>query len=102
MRVVGPRVVSAPAPMSSPSSESRLVTFAPRAVADIEDIFIAGLETWGVEQALSYDAALQQTVATLATFPHLGRERAELPAGHRSVVVQSHVIVYEVITNPPT
>jgi len=65
---------------------------------DVEDVYLDGLERWGREKAAAYDAALHRAISRLRTFPRLGRVRSDLPREYRTIVVEAHVVVYEVVT----
>jgi toxin ParE1/3/4 len=76
------------------SSRNPTPIVSPRAEQDIEDIVLRSLLTWGPEQARAYEEALERAIEDLGIYPHLGRERPELPATYRSYPVKEHVIYY--------
>jgi toxin ParE1/3/4 len=77
-------------------SHSRQVIYAPRALADRENIQHLGIELWGEDRALMYIADLDRLCAGLGDFPLLGRSRDEVRPGLRSLAVGEHVAYYRV------
>ncbi len=80
--------------MSSPR-EPRSIVFAPRALVDLQDIFIHGVATWGELQARNYDATLREAIQKLIDFPELGRARSDVGHECRSLLVGEHIVFYE-------
>jgi toxin ParE1/3/4 len=80
-------------PMSS-RSLPRVVS--PRAQEDIEDILLFSARTWGNEQAVAYEAVIDQTLRQLAAFPGLGRRQDDVVPGCRSYSVERHVVYYRI------
>lgn len=73
-------------------SEFRLTL---RAEADLLDIFLFGLETFGLAQAERYKLGLERCFALLADNPKLGRAADAVAPGLRRHEYESHVILYE-------
>ncbi|MCW2283424.1 toxin ParE1/3/4 [Rhodoblastus acidophilus] len=73
------------------SSSYRL---APRALADLDDIWRFSAENWGLEQADRYLDTLVSMFETIAEMPTLARERREFKPPVRIHVHESHLIVY--------
>jgi toxin ParE1/3/4 len=73
------------------------VSIAPAADADIDSHILYGIETFGSEQAWSYQDKLYSMFDMLARFPGMGRLVAStLHPGCRIFGFGSHVIVYTV------
>ncbi|MGH2530689.1 MAG: type II toxin-antitoxin system RelE/ParE family toxin [Thermomicrobiales bacterium] len=73
---------------------SRRLRLTQEARDDLRDLLQYTLETWGRKQRDSYRALVLRTLRDLATFPGLGRKRAELGADLRSFPVGQHVVIY--------
>lgn len=71
---------------------------APRAVADLDDIWIyVARESGSIDLANHFVDSITEHFYALARFPYLGRMREEdLGPGHRSLAVGEYVIVYRV------
>jgi len=82
--------------MSANNSE---VILSKRAVADLQNIHANCIEHWGSDYADDYLARLYEKLALLRSNPLLGRERAELRRGLRSLPVERHVIFYNFIVS---
>lgn len=74
-----------------PRGEPRLTA---RARQDIRAILRSSLKRFGPDQQEEYADRLEQALARIAEFPHLGRERDDLGAGQRTQPVAEPVIVY--------
>jgi toxin ParE1/3/4 len=72
------------------------LTLAPEAQADIEDILLYTLQTWGEEQQDKYAAALDKGFSLLQEDPEIGRGRPELYRGCRSYRIREHIVYYAV------
>lgn len=64
---------------------------------DLEDIFDYTVEQFGLEQAVIYVSEFEAAFEGLAVNSKLGRERAEIRKGLRSLVKGSHVIFYRIV-----
>jgi toxin ParE1/3/4 len=73
------------------------VNFSPEAWDDLEDIALYSELTWGEEQKDHYLAALDRALLRLGDFPQLGRVRDDLRPGYRSLHIEQHVAIYEVL-----
>jgi len=51
---------------------------------------------WGEQQAARYHAEIEQALASLSHYPHLGRRKDDLRGGLRSFRVGEHGILYRV------
>ncbi len=69
-------------------------TLAPQAEQDLLDIFLTGLEHWGLAQAEQYAEELHDCFNLLAEQPGMGITRTELQGNPQSFVKGSHVIFY--------
>lgn len=78
------------------SSHRLPVIVSSRAQADYEDILAYSERTWGEDQALAYEAAIDRALDDVGSFPQIGRARDDLSPGYRSFPVEQHVIYYSV------
>jgi toxin ParE1/3/4 len=67
-----------------------------RAEADVIEIYLNGVERFGVEHAEAYHAALERTFELVARHPRLAQERTEIVPAVRIHPSGAHVIVYTV------
>lgn len=65
---------------------------APRAQADIEEIWDYTEEHWGLRQAALYTKELQKAIETIARDPRSGRACDDVRPGYRRFSVGAHVI----------
>ena len=65
-----------------------------KAEDDIIEIYVAGVEMFGVDQAERYHDALERTFDFLSDFPFAGAERPELRDSSRVHPYKSHIIIY--------
>ena len=65
-----------------------------KAEDDVIQIYLAGVETFGVDQAERYHEGLERTFALLADFPQAAPERLELGGAPRVHPYKSHIIIY--------
>ena len=63
------------------------VTLRPGAQQDLEDIWLYTYKKWGLEQAESYDGALNDQFKGLAWNPNLGRRCDYICDGYRRLEV---------------
>jgi toxin ParE1/3/4 len=68
--------------------------FAPRAVADLQEIVRYTKQTWGVAQAQRYREELELALQQLALAPGMGRARERIGPRLRSFRVVEHVAFY--------
>lgn len=66
-----------------------------RAEADLLEIYIYGIETFGEAQAERYHQDMTACFELLATQPKMGREAKSIALGVRRHEHASHVILYE-------
>ncbi len=78
------------------SGEAPQYRLAPRALADLDDIWRYSAETWSIEQADRYVDELVRMFETIAAMPTLARERGEFTPPVRIHVHQSQLIVYTI------
>ncbi len=64
------------------------------AEADLIDIFLSGVEAFGVKQAEIYQDKIDHSIAIIGDNPDLARLRTEITPPVRIHPVGSHVIVY--------
>src|SRR5690242_6688695 len=79
------------------SGHSLPVALSRRAQRDIRLILARTREEWGEEQEARYAEALRRALLTLSDFPESGRAREELGPGYRSLVVERHIIFYQIL-----
>jgi toxin ParE1/3/4 len=75
-------------------AEPGLYRLTPRALADLEDIWRHGVQTWSITQAERYLDSLLGTLSMIAAFPTLARERSELTPPVRIHPHEAHLIIY--------
>ena len=64
---------------------------------DLDEIYVYGALTYGLNQAESYMAGLRRLLASLADNPFIGRERDEVRPPIRLFPYQAHHVFYDVI-----
>jgi toxin ParE1/3/4 len=74
----------------------RPVVYAPRALADREDIQHAGIEVWGEIRAHAYVAEIDRACARIGDFPSIGKMRDDIRPGIRMFPVEEHVVYYRI------
>jgi len=72
------------------------VNLHPKARSDLEDIWLYGLNEWGVNQADSYLHDLNKTFLLIAGNPFIARENTEFNPPIRIHPHRSHKIVYRI------
>lgn len=77
--------------LSADAARHRL---APRAIADLDDIWRYSAERWSLERADRYIDEMVRAFELVASIPTLARERPEFKPPVRIHAHQSHVIVY--------
>lgn len=70
--------------------------FSPDAQADIDRIWEATLDKWGVDQAENYMRVLQSATLTMGENPEVGRDCSEIRERYRKYPVGSHVMFYKI------
>ncbi len=75
-------------------AERREYLLAPRALADLDDIWRFSAEKWSIEQADRYIDDLAQMFETIAAMPTLARERSEFKPPVRIHIHERRLIVY--------
>ena len=76
------------------SARKPVIRFTLEADDDFESISLFTWQTWGEEQAATYEAAIAKTLELLREHPQAGRPRDELFPGCRSIQAEQHVIYY--------
>ena len=71
--------------------------FAPQADRDFDELFLWILIDTGPNAADGFARRIDRAVRNLAQFPEMGRVRAEIPGGPRSLSVNPWVIFYELM-----
>ncbi|MEP5732214.1 MAG: type II toxin-antitoxin system RelE/ParE family toxin [Sulfitobacter sp.] len=70
-----------------------------RAQTDLIDIYLYGVERFGLRQAEGYQDKIEQVIALIAANPELARLREEITPPVRIHPVEAHIIVYLVDDN---
>lgn len=68
----------------------------PKALADLEEIWLYSAETWSVEQADRYVDDLERVFELLVAIPAMTRERVEFDPPVRIHAHGNHLIVYTI------
>lgn len=76
------------------SGKSERYRLAPRAIADLDDIWRFTAETWSIAQADRYVDDLVRVFETIAVMPSLARERSEFNPPVRIHTHEKHLVVY--------
>jgi toxin ParE1/3/4 len=71
------------------------IVFSPKAKTDLKEIYQYTLSAWGQKQATVYLDKIEEAVLKLLKFPKSGVERNDIKAGYRSLIVEKHIIFYE-------
>jgi len=61
---------------------------------DLLDIFLKGIEDFGVKKAQQYSLEMDKAFNLLADYPNMGKSRDELFPGALSFSVGSHIVFY--------
>jgi toxin ParE1/3/4 len=69
-------------------------TLSKRAKADLEAIWLYGLETWSLEQAEHYASGLYEKFDFLSQWPKAGRQANRIREHYFRFEYQSHTIFY--------
>lgn len=78
------------------SGKSARYRLAPRALADLDDIWRFSAEAWSVDQADKHIDELVRVLELIATMPTLAGERSEFEPPVRIHTYQSHLVVYTI------
>ena len=70
------------------------VRFTEQAIADLEDIFVYTIETFGELQAERYKASLERVCRRIADDPRLGRPIAGASRSFFHYPCESHIVFY--------
>ena len=65
--------------------------------ADLEEIFDYTEQEYGIDQAVHYVSAFEDTFEQLVESPRIGRNRKEIRIGLRSMLKDQHVVFYRVL-----
>lgn len=68
-----------------------------KAAGDLENLYVFGVDTFGIDRAERYVAGLLETLAFLSDNPRAPRVRPSLGASTRSHPYRSHLIFYREI-----
>ncbi len=63
---------------------------------DLLDIFLKGIENFGVKKAQQYSLEMEKAFNLLADYPEMGKSRDELFPGALSFSVGSHIVFYRI------
>ena len=64
------------------------------AEVDLLDIWLYTAEEWSLAQADIYITQLGRAVESLLAHPEIGKDRSDLRAGYRSLLVNHHIVFY--------
>jgi plasmid stabilization system protein ParE len=79
------------------SARSRYrLTIRESARRDIDDVLLYTRTLWGADQRRRYGVTLKQAIRTLVDFPELGSMRDDLFLGCRNLLVERHVVYYQI------
>jgi toxin ParE1/3/4 len=78
------------------SSRPKSYRLRPKAVEDLEAIWLYTAQQWSVDQADLYTQQLTAGMNLLVTQPKIARERTELNPPVRIYPVASHLIIYRI------
>jgi toxin ParE1/3/4 len=67
-----------------------------RAKADLEGIWLYGLETWSIYQAEQYATGLYEKFDFLVQWPNAGKPAKNIREGYFRYELQSHTIFYRI------
>ena len=63
---------------------------------DLEDIWLYSFEQWNEEQADRYYDQILDGIEQLIDNPEMGKSRAIIRSGYRSIQVNSHIVYYRI------
>ncbi len=67
-----------------------------QAGADVVNLYLSGLEQFGIAQTDRYHSGLEKTFQLLSENPRMGRERPEFRVPVRMHPFRSHIIIYQI------
>ena len=76
-------------------SKYRIIV-SPQAQRDLKDIRSYTLQSWGATQADIYLRKIEEAFCGLLENPEIGRERNDVKAEYRSIVIEKHVLFYKI------
>lgn len=79
-----------------PPGRQRHLALKPKAISDLEGIWLYSAQTWSADQADRYIDGLARAFDMLTALPEIGRERAEFNPPVRLYVHGTHLIVYTI------
>jgi len=62
---------------------------------DLDNIWIYGLNQWGLQQADSYHQRIMDMLTFLAEHPDIGMNRKELGDFYQSYLIGSHIVFFK-------
>lgn len=71
-------------------------TLSRKAEDDVIDIFVHGMQVFGIQQAERYHDLLEKTFQFLAENPDAAREREEITPPVRIHPFESHIVIYAI------
>lgn len=69
----------------------------PAAQQDIDDLYVFGIQSFGMKQADAYLAGLRESILTIAEHPMIGRERHDVRPPIRLISYEAHHLFYDLI-----
>lgn len=72
------------------------IIISPRAQRDLKEIRSYTLQSWGAIQADVYLKKFEDALYVLLENSEIGRERNDVKAGYRSLVIEKHVLFYKI------
>ena len=72
------------------------IIVSPQAQRDLKEIRSYTLQSWGANQADIYLGKIEEAFCGLLENPEIGRERDDVKAEYRSVVIEKHVLFYKI------
>ncbi|MBK6897664.1 MAG: type II toxin-antitoxin system RelE/ParE family toxin [Alphaproteobacteria bacterium] len=73
------------------------IIISPQAQRDLKEIRAYTLQSWGSTQADDYLSKIEEAFYSLLENPEIGRERNDVKAGYRSLVIDKHVLFYKIV-----
>lgn len=72
------------------------IIVSPQAKRDLKEIRAFTLQSWSTNQADIYLGRIEDAFYSLLENPEIGRERNDVKAGYRSIVIEKHVLFYTI------
>ncbi|MGB7183089.1 MAG: type II toxin-antitoxin system RelE/ParE family toxin [Burkholderiaceae bacterium] len=63
---------------------------------DLKGIFRYSFEKWGADKAAEYLLQIDAGIHSLTDNPNIGRSRAEIRDGYRSIQINRHIVFYRI------